>query len=58
MKTVIKIVFMLVAFQFTLMPATVSAEETHKRESCRVCGMYIDRYQKSAAELVLKDGTT
>jgi nitrous oxide reductase accessory protein NosL len=35
----------------------VSAEEAHKRESCRVCGMYIDQYQKTAAELVLKDGT-
>jgi nitrous oxide reductase accessory protein NosL len=58
MKTVIKIAFMLMVFQFTLVPASVSAEETHKRESCRVCGMYIDRYQKSAAELVLKDGTT
>ncbi|MDD4904821.1 MAG: nitrous oxide reductase accessory protein NosL [Methylobacter tundripaludum] len=58
MKTVIKIAFMLVVFQFTLMPASVSAEEAHKRESCRVCGMYIDRYQKSAAELVFKDGTT
>jgi len=56
MKTVIKISFMLVVFQFTLMSAWVSAEETHKRESCRVCGMYIDQYQKSAAELVFKDG--
>ncbi|MGZ5621742.1 MAG: nitrous oxide reductase accessory protein NosL [Methylobacter sp.] len=43
--------------QLTLLSAVVSAEETHNRESCRVCGMYIDRYQKSAAELVLKDGT-
>jgi nitrous oxide reductase accessory protein NosL len=57
MKTVIKIAFLLVVFQFTLMSAWVSAAETHKRESCRVCGMYIDQYQKSAAELVLKDGT-
>ncbi|MCK9396729.1 MAG: nitrous oxide reductase accessory protein NosL [Methylobacter sp.] len=44
-------------FPFTLMPDEVSAEEAHKRESCRVCGMYIDQYQKSAAELILKDGT-
>ncbi len=58
MKTVIKMTFMLVVFQFNLMPEEVSAEETKKRESCRVCGMYIDRYQKTAAELVLKDGTT
>jgi nitrous oxide reductase accessory protein NosL len=48
---------MLVVLQIALMSAWVSAEETHKRESCRVCGMYIDQYQKSAAELVLKDGT-
>ncbi|WP_374090041.1 nitrous oxide reductase accessory protein NosL [Methylomicrobium lacus] len=57
MKTVTKIAFMLVFFQFNLMPDLVSAEETKKRESCRVCGMYIDQYQKSAAELALKDGT-
>ena len=57
MKTVIKISLMLVLIQFTLLSAWASAEETHKRESCRVCGMYIDQYQKSAAELVLKDGT-
>lgn len=57
MKTVIKISLMLVLIQFALLSAWASAEETHKRESCRVCGMYIDQYQKSAAELVLKDGT-
>lgn len=56
MKTVIKISLLLVLIQFTLLSAWASAEETHKRESCRVCGMYIDQYQKSAAELVLKDG--
>jgi len=56
MKVVIKIVFILVLFQFSLMSSGVSAEETHKRESCRVCGMYIDEYIKSAAELVYPDG--
>lgn len=56
MKTVIKISLMLVLIQFALLSAWASAEEMHKRESCRVCGMYIDQYQKSAAELVLKDG--
>jgi len=56
MKTVIKIAFMLVLIQFTLLSTWASAEETHKRESCRVCGMWIDQYQKSAAELVYKDG--
>lgn len=43
-------------FPLTMISNWVSAEEAHKRESCRVCGMYIDQYQKSAAELVLKDG--
>ena len=39
-----------------LMSTPVWAEEQHARESCRVCGMYIDEYLKSAAELVYKDG--
>ena len=56
MKMVIKLAFILVVFQFTLMSNWASAEEHHKRPSCRVCGMYIDQYQKSAAELVFKDG--
>ena len=56
MKTVIKLAFMLVVFQFNFMPDLASAEETHERPSCRVCGMYIDLYEKSAAELVYKDG--
>lgn len=33
----------------------VHAEE--KREECKVCGMYIDQYLRSAGELVHKDGT-
>jgi nitrous oxide reductase accessory protein NosL len=56
MKTFNKVSFMLVVFQLALMSAWVSAEEAHKRESCRVCGMWIDEYIKSAAELVYKDG--
>ena len=56
MKTHIKVSLVLVVFQLALMPAWVSAEETHKRESCRVCGMWIDEYQKSAAELIYLDG--
>jgi nitrous oxide reductase accessory protein NosL len=54
MKTVIKVSFMLV-LQLALMSVWASADE-HDRPSCRVCGMYIDQYQKSAAELVYKDG--
>lgn len=57
MKTVFKIAFMLVIFQFTLISTWVSAhKQNEERPSCRVCGMYIDRYEKSAAELVFKDG--
>lgn len=48
--------FALLVFQLLLISAVVSAEEKHERESCRVCGMYIDQYIKSAAELVYKDG--
>jgi nitrous oxide reductase accessory protein NosL len=44
------------AIPFFVIQTPVSAEETHPRESCRVCGMYVDQYQKSAAELVFKDG--
>lgn len=44
--------------QLLLMSSWVSAEEKHKRENCAVCGMYIDQYEKSSAELVRKDGTT
>ncbi|MFA6162028.1 MAG: nitrous oxide reductase accessory protein NosL [Methylobacter sp.] len=57
MKVAIKISFMpVLLFQLILMSAWVSADEQHERPSCRVCGMYIDQYQKSAAELVYKDG--
>ena len=48
--------FWLLVFQILLVSAAVSAEEKHKRETCRVCGMYIDEYKRSAAELVYKDG--
>ena len=60
MKTVIKLPLILALFLLMLISARVSAheqdEESQERPSCRVCGMYIDQYQKSAAELVFKDG--
>jgi nitrous oxide reductase accessory protein NosL len=50
-----------------LVPSVTSAgnEEVHteevigkgEREECKVCGMYIDQYLRSAGELVHKDGT-
>lgn len=43
---------------FLLIPSLLLAEEKHPRESCEVCGMYIDLYMKTAAELVYKDGST
>lgn len=50
----LKTVFMLLmVFQF-FVTATATAEE---RASCRVCGMWIDEYKKTAAELVYKDGS-
>jgi len=38
-------------------PVIVTPHEHEKRESCRVCGMWIDEYIKSAAELTFKDGS-
>jgi len=54
MKTHWKILVFFLCF----IPILGFADEHAKgRESCKVCGMYIDRYLKSAAELVYKDGT-
>jgi nitrous oxide reductase accessory protein NosL len=39
---------------FFLLPSLTHAEE--KRESCQLCGMWIDQYQRTACELVHKDG--
>lgn len=45
---------------FLFIPAHLKAEEAHQheheRESCRVCGMYIDLYWKTAGVLKYKDG--
>jgi nitrous oxide reductase accessory protein NosL len=41
---------------FLLVSTPVSAEEERHRDSCHVCGMYIDEYLKSAVELVYQDG--
>jgi nitrous oxide reductase accessory protein NosL len=62
-----KHIWILFLFCACLAPAVTSAgnEEVHKkevvgtgeREECKVCGMYIDQYLRSAGELVHKDGT-
>ncbi|MCO6427079.1 nitrous oxide reductase accessory protein NosL [Nitrosomonas communis] len=49
-----------IVYLFLLGPAYLKAEEApepaHERESCRVCGMYIDLYYKTAAVLKYRDG--
>ncbi|MDP2904437.1 MAG: nitrous oxide reductase accessory protein NosL [Methylovulum sp.] len=60
MKTAIKLPLVMALFMLMLMSVRVSAHEQHEpqeRPSCRVCGMWIDQYQKTAAELVYKDGS-
>jgi nitrous oxide reductase accessory protein NosL len=62
-----KYMWMLLLLCACLAPAITSAgnEEVHReevvgtgeREECKVCGMYIDQYLRSAGELVHKDGT-
>jgi nitrous oxide reductase accessory protein NosL len=49
--------FSVIAFCLLLLiPIQSSAGE--KRESCQMCGMYIDQYQRTACELVGRDGKT
>lgn len=60
MKAAINIALIRVICLFILVSTHLSAEEAHQhaheRESCRVCGMYIDLYFKTAAVLTYKDG--
>jgi len=60
MKIIINRLFILIIFQFLLTSSQLFAEEkhehTHERESCKVCGMWIDQYIRSAAILTYKDG--
>jgi len=37
-------------------PALAFAGKTDERSSCKVCGMYIDQYRDTSAELTLKNG--
>ena len=54
--TVVTRLWVILLCPLLLMSTPIWAEEKHERDSCRVCGMYIDEYPKSAAELVYKDG--
>ncbi|WP_020563724.1 nitrous oxide reductase accessory protein NosL [Methylosarcina fibrata] len=56
MKAIFKIAAVLTGCLLVLASFQLRAEEPHERASCRVCGMWIDEYQKSAAELIYKDG--
>jgi nitrous oxide reductase accessory protein NosL len=50
--------FVFVLFQLLLLSIPAAAKDPHvqDRPSCRVCGMWIDEYKRTAAELVYKDG--
>ena len=52
MKTVIKIAFMLVVFQFTLMPASVSAGETRDNLVKKLTPSQIEDGQRLAREWI------
>ncbi|MDD1611313.1 MAG: nitrous oxide reductase accessory protein NosL, partial [Methylococcaceae bacterium] len=47
---------LLLLFPLLFMSSWVYADDHQERPSCRVCGMWIDEYKKSSAELVYKDG--
>jgi nitrous oxide reductase accessory protein NosL len=48
----------LTIFLAFLMPCTAIAQTGGHRESCEVCGMYIDVFHDTSCELALKDGET
>ena len=54
--TVLKRLCLALICQLLLIAPIALADDSRKGESCRVCGMYIEKYLKSAAELVYKDG--
>lgn len=58
MKATNNLWLVLAILQLCLLTFTAGAEDTgaKDRPSCRVCGMWIDQYKKTAAELVYKDG--
>jgi nitrous oxide reductase accessory protein NosL len=57
MRALIKSAILPALCLLMLLSAQLRAEEHRdERESCRVCGMWVDEYQKSAAELVYKNG--
>jgi nitrous oxide reductase accessory protein NosL len=51
-----KKIFSLVIFVLVFASQWSFAEENSARESCKVCGMYIDQYHDTSCELVKKDG--
>jgi nitrous oxide reductase accessory protein NosL len=51
-----KKLFVVLAFVFIFAPQWTFAEENTGRETCKVCGMYIDQYHDTSGELIRKDG--
>jgi|WetSurMetagenome_2_1015567.scaffolds.fasta_scaffold147989_2 hypothetical protein len=49
-------IFFVLIFAFVFAPQWSFAEEDTKRETCKVCGMYIDQYHDTSCELTQKDG--
>lgn len=54
MNRVIKTAWLIMFMQLLFLSGQLQAAE--ERASCRVCGMWIDEYKRTAAELVYKDG--
>jgi hypothetical protein len=51
-----KKIFFVLVLVFVFAPQWSFAEEHTGRETCKVCGMYIDRYHDTSTELTGKDG--
>lgn len=51
-----KVLLCCLVFVFVCAPQFSFAEENTERESCKVCGMYIDQFHDTSCELVQKDG--
>jgi|GEM_PF-271915 len=56
LMTAVKKLTIFLFCHFFLTVPLVMADDSHRHESCKVCGMYIDKYIRTAAELVYKDG--
>lgn len=46
----------LVVLLFLGVPAGALADKASERPGCRICGMYIDQYRDTSAQLLMKNG--